>query len=415
MAQQEPIQAQKEPQQIISFLLVDDEEASLATLRTIVQRMFPNSRVFTSSNGNDAWMVLQQNLPHFIISDIQMPGMSGLDLCRRIKSSDKLKDTYCMLITAMQSREQRLEALEAGADDFLNKPFLNEELIARLRSAYRLVDLQLRLRDEGRKSYQLSEQLEKDFDEMTHLAVGLLQSRFPQAIQMLSRVVKITSWICKELGGLTPEEIRHAEIASRLCYAGKLFLPDTMAGLPICIDGKPTHELMGQVPQSARTILSTVKRFQPVGDVLYSLYENLDGSGFPDRLQSWQIPILSRIVRVALDFEETRERTRRSPSDALLMLQREAKRLYDPKILILLEEYIARHGGSLSAVTSKPVQLHELKEGMQLARDVFSSSGLKLLSKDAIITSKMVQQVLSHAMKDPIIGNIYVRISPLAP
>jgi len=395
---------------MLSFLLVD-ENSVVSFLQSIISRVFPEAPIYIASGGTEAWMQIQANSPAIIISDLQLPGMSGLDLCKRVRASERFKETYFIILTTGTNKEQRIEVLENGADEYLSKPIAMEELTAKLRAAVRIVQMQQRLQAESTRLKALSEQLEVDFDEMVHLTVGFLQSRFAQTIPMLARVTKISLWIASQFSEITDQERKELEYASQLCYVGKLFLPDSLMYQPISIDGKPAHELSTQVPHSAKMILSSVKRFDNIGTILHKLYENFDGSGFPERQQSWQIPLSARILRVALDFEEIRERTRKTPKDTLAIIQRDVKRLYDHRIVLLLGEYISRQSGTLSHSASRPVQFQDLKDGMVLARDVYTNSGLKLLPAEAMLSTKTIERILTHASTDPIIGNIYIKIS----
>jgi len=395
---------------MLSFLIIDDEPSIIITLQKIISTAFPNSNIDTATNGSDGWSILQNKLPSIVISDLQLPGMNGIELCKKVRSSELLKETYFIIITASTVKEQRIEALEAGADDYLSKPLTTEDLTAKLRSAIRIVQMQERMRAENNKLVKISNQLEQDFEEMVQLTVGFLQSRFAQTIPMLGRVTKAVQWISNQFSEFTETERKELEYASQLCYVGKLFLPDALMYYPISIDGKPSHELMTQVPHSAKMILSAVKRFENIGDILHKMHENFDGSGFPERLQSWQIPMPARILRVVLDFEELRDRTRRPPQEAFIYIQQGAKRLYDNRVVLLLGEYISRNSGTLAQNTSKPIQLQDLSEGMVLARDIYTNSGMKLLPAEATLSANAISKILSHASTDPIIGNIYVKI-----
>lgn len=395
---------------MLSFLIIDDEPTIIVTLQSIISRAFPNAAVDTASNGSEGWAILQAKTPSIVICDLQLPGLSGIDLCKKVRSNEILKETYFIIITASTVKEQRIEALESGADDYLNKPLTTEDLTAKLRSAIRVVQMQERLRAENVKLIKASQQLEKDYEEMVQLTIGFLQSRFAQTIPMLGRVTKAVQWIGSQFSEFTDVERKELEFASQLSYVGKLFLPDSLMYYPISIDGKPSHELMNQVPHSAKMILSAVKRLDNIGDILHKMHENFDGSGFPDRLQSWQIPMAARILRVVLDFEELRDRTRKSPQEAYMHIQRAAKRLYDNRVVLLLGEYISRNSGALTQNTSRPVQLQDLMEGMVLARDIYTNSGMKLLPADATLSVNTISKILSHASTDPIIGNIYVKL-----
>lgn len=94
-------------------------------------------------DGERAWQRLQQPpLPDLLILDWQMPGLSGLEICRRVRESEPLRSVYIILLTASSGREKMLEGLQAGADDYLEKPFDPALLKARLLVAERILRLQ---------------------------------------------------------------------------------------------------------------------------------------------------------------------------------------------------------------------------------------------------------------------------------
>ncbi len=103
-------------------------------------------RVTAVENGLDAWEVLQrEDAPQLAILDWMMPGMDGIELCRRIRSRDQGTYRYVLLLTAKDGKQDVVAGLEAGADDYLTKPFDVDELRARVRAGKRILDLQAAL------------------------------------------------------------------------------------------------------------------------------------------------------------------------------------------------------------------------------------------------------------------------------
>jgi two-component system cell cycle response regulator len=103
-------------------------------------------RVTAVENGLDAWEVLQgEDAPQLAILDWMMPGMDGIELCRRIRSRDQGTYRYVLLLTAKDDKQDVIAGLEAGADDYLTKPFDVDELRARVRAGKRILDLQAAL------------------------------------------------------------------------------------------------------------------------------------------------------------------------------------------------------------------------------------------------------------------------------
>src|SRR4051812_8774760 len=111
----------------MKILIVEDDLLSSLVLRKTLEKM--GHEIVTAVDGVDAWQRVQQDDIRLVISDWMMPRMDGLDLCRRIRSRSQRAYIYIFLLTAKQQREDRIEGLRAGADDFLVKPLDRSELM----------------------------------------------------------------------------------------------------------------------------------------------------------------------------------------------------------------------------------------------------------------------------------------------
>ncbi len=128
----------------LSILVVDDEPSARTGLRHAIVAC--GHRCSTAADGDDAARLLAHAHFDVVISDWRMPRMSGIELCRELRAHEESLYTYFILVTAMNDREHRLEALAAGADEFLSKPIDVEELRLRLSGAERLVTGQRQMR-----------------------------------------------------------------------------------------------------------------------------------------------------------------------------------------------------------------------------------------------------------------------------
>lgn len=301
----------------LDIVIAEDEKVISSSIEQIIKSNFADIRVTICADGLTAWHAVSQLKPAILITDIAMPGMDGIDLTMSVKENTQTCDTYVVVITALHNSSQLVRAFEAGADDYVPKPFNREELYSRIKSALRIVSMQQQLRKDNRVLAEQSEQLEQDFQEILKLGVGFVSARLPEAGDMVGRISKMTVWAAKQYGGLEHREIREIEVAAHMCLAGKLFLPDAMLRNPVTVDGRPFNDLMCQIPITAERVMQSSESFKSVGRILKHVFENLDGTGFPDRLMGWQIPIGSRIIRVMHDFEEFRIRGKLSIPDAL--------------------------------------------------------------------------------------------------
>jgi len=147
-------------------LLAEDDIVSRMVAETLLARW--GFEVAAVSDGDEAWRILQGlDAPNLIILDWMMPGVGGVELCRRVREGGHPSPAYIILLTARTSREDVVRGLESGADDYITKPFHSEELRARVRGGARIVELQTSL---ARRVRELEEAL---------ASVRLLQGLLP--------------------------------------------------------------------------------------------------------------------------------------------------------------------------------------------------------------------------------------------
>jgi len=392
----------------ISILIADDEPAILLTLEKLIVKTFPDLKVFTASNGKDAWEIIKVKSPSIVLSDINMPIMDGIQLLIKVRADENFNNIVFILLTGNTDAGERIKALDKGADEFITKPVVSVALEARIRSAIRIVSLQEKMKEENHLLMGLADELEKDLQDLVRLAVKFMQARIPTSQDMLSRVSAASVWIAQQLGKFSNEDIRNIELAAFLSHAGRMTLPDRLLNAPVMLDGKASDPLMMQVPHAAREIVSGLRRFGEVGKILYSIYENFDGSGFPGRLQSWQIPFPSRIIRVALDYEEIKLRTGKKPKEVIQILHSHSSRLYDNRIVVLMEHFARSNEKTEINTNEVALLLTDLQDGMVLSRDIITEKNLKLLPAGAVLREHIINKIISHNSTDPILGNIYV-------
>jgi DNA-binding response OmpR family regulator len=121
----------------MKVLIAEDDRDSRELLAWMLQKV--GYQVVATANGKEAWDAFRKGRFRLVISDVLMPEIDGLELCRRIRTHKQSKYTYIIMITALIGKKDYLEGMEAGADDFVTKPFDPDELKARLRVAERII------------------------------------------------------------------------------------------------------------------------------------------------------------------------------------------------------------------------------------------------------------------------------------
>lgn len=126
------------------ILIAEDDEASALVLAAALRRL--GHEVVAAPNGRVAWEIFQRESIRVVVTDWMMPELDGLDLCRLLRADERSAYTWIILLTALGDRESCLKGMNAGADDFLGKPFDLEMLGARLRVAERVLRLKAQVR-----------------------------------------------------------------------------------------------------------------------------------------------------------------------------------------------------------------------------------------------------------------------------
>jgi two-component system chemotaxis response regulator CheY len=142
----------------LRILIAEDDAVSRTILRRAVEKT--GHECLAAADGEEAWGLYKENPDiDVIISDWMMPGVDGLELCRRVRADGREGYTYFIFLTALGDREHLLQGLEAGADDYLSKPLDRDELGMRLTSALRVTELHRRLAVQNEELEQLNRML----------------------------------------------------------------------------------------------------------------------------------------------------------------------------------------------------------------------------------------------------------------
>lgn len=132
-------------------ILVIDDDLSYIELTTMMLKL-EGYRVLTATDGGTGWKVLDKENPEVVLLDWNLPEVSGINLIKQIKEENRRTTSpYVIMVTARKEVEYRIEGMEAGADDYLVKPFDRKELLARLRVGLRTVALQREVANQARQ------------------------------------------------------------------------------------------------------------------------------------------------------------------------------------------------------------------------------------------------------------------------
>lgn len=166
--------------------------------------------------------------------------------------------------------------------------------------------------------------------------------RLPDAAHRALFIEEAAMWIAKQFKfdkdvDIDLDQLRYA---AKLVMLGRVHLPDAERSTRITLDGSPMNVLTAAVSLKADEILEESTFLSGVRSILRSLYENYDGTGFPDRIQHWHIPLASRILRVVVDAEELTMELSGRYAETLEELRKLSRRVYDQRVVLLLDEYV---------------------------------------------------------------------------
>ncbi|MCA9052181.1 MAG: response regulator [Planctomycetaceae bacterium] len=277
--------------QRVRVLVADDDAVCLELLAGVVSDL--DYDVETATDGYDAFDRICRGDFRIVLSDWQMPGLSGIELCRRVRQRQLSGYVYFMLVTSLKREENLVLGLEAGADDFIGKPIEPQELKVRLRVAQRIVSLESR-------------------DLLIFSLAKLAESRDPETGAHLERMREYSRVLAQDLsatpkyqGHIDADYVRTIFLTSPLHDIGKVGIPDNVLLKP----GRLTSEefaVMKQHAEIGSQILDAAARAQPgaeylcfARDIAWSHHEKYNGSGYPRGLAGNDIPLCGRLVAVA--------------------------------------------------------------------------------------------------------------------
>src|SRR6266852_4031606 len=293
------------------ILIVDDESAARAALEALLRR--EGFDVRDASDGPSALAECATFRPDLILLDILMPGINGFEVCRRIKATPETRLTPVVLITGLSATEDRIEGINAGADDFLSKPIDINELLARTRSLLRLK--------------QYTDELENAEAVVFTLAQSI-EARDPYTRGHCERLADMSARLGTRLE-ISEDDIKALRWAGIVHDIGKVVVPDSILLKP----GPLTPEEMAVMRKHSvvgERICAPLKSFRPVLPIIRHHHEKRDGSGYPDGLKGEEIPLTARILQTVDVYDAlTTDRPYRkalSPKETFEVIQKEVKR-----------------------------------------------------------------------------------------
>lgn len=311
-----------------AVLVVDSQEVNRRVMRGMLKQ--EPYRMLEAGQAGDALTILDRERVDLVILDLMMPGISGLELCRRIKSNRRTQLLPVLMLTSVQGIESEVAGLASGADEFLNRPLHPTVVRTRIRAMLR--------------NKAAVDSLEEAETILFALAQAIEQ-RDPYTSGHCERL----SHYALELGsalGLPRPQLLALHRGGFLHDIGKISIPDSI----LFKKGGLTEDewiLMRSHAAGGEAICRPMKNLAPVLPIIRNHHERWDGSGYPDGMRGEAIPLLARILQIA-DIYDALTTTRPykaalSTREALDVLSSETRRGWrDPELTALFTELIER-------------------------------------------------------------------------
>lgn len=309
-------------------LIVDDLEQNREILCGLLE--IEGHELETAADGQEAVERATANPPDLILMDVTMPRMTGFEACRRLKADPRTELVPIILVTGLLAREDRIQGIDAGADDFLTKPVDTEQLVARTRTALR------------------TKAVVDELEQAENVLVSLATALDAKDTYTSGHSMRVGDY-AEALGGalnLPGRECRNLRRAGLLHDIGKI-------GTNLDYLHKPGPLTTAEYEQVKRhsvigfEICQPLRTMAPLLPLIRGHHERLDGRGYPDGLRGEHIPITLRCLTVADVYDAlTSDRSYRkamSADTALELMRKEASvGMWDERIVDTLAGVVAR-------------------------------------------------------------------------
>lgn len=260
-----------------TILLVDADSSNRSDWEALLQNH--GYKVFAANNGTAALEECPRIQPDLVLMAGSLPGLSGFEVCRRLKSGSQTRHTPVVMMLPSADAWEMAQGREAGVDDFWGRPASRWEALSRVQSVLQL------------KSY-----IDNQAESVVLSLARSLEAKDPGTEGHSERLVGYVVQFAESLG-MSEEELAVLRRASLVHDIGKVAVPDSILFKP----GRLTEDemtIMRQHPVVGESICAPLKAFREALPAIRHHHERMDGSGYPDGLAGQQIPLAARILQI---------------------------------------------------------------------------------------------------------------------
>jgi putative two-component system response regulator len=386
----------------MNILIADDDPVTLKLLSARIGAW--GHTIHQAVDGQSAWDTIGSTPIDIVVSDWVMPGLDGLELCRRIRDRHESGYIYLILISAQDSQADIIHGLESGVDDYITKPIDMDALRARIEIGVRIVNLERTL---NRK-------------------IEIITANHYQTIRMFSQMMEVFD---DDLGGHCRRTARLAvEMANRHPGVGDADIPiiETaallhdigMVGIPKSILNKRRTEMINDERQLYQShaamgarIIGEIEIMKPAALLVGMHHEQVNGKGFPDGLAGDDIPIGAQLISAASIYDNMIHKGKIALEDIAEGLQRINGYLLSPQVVTLLLEINVDQQHDLARKTDEERTLEDLAAGMVLAANVRMKTGAFVMAADTELNDYRIDKLKHYHTIGTITDKVLIRKS----
>ncbi|MDN2658881.1 two-component system response regulator [Neptunomonas phycophila] len=305
------------------ILAVDDEPTNLKVLKNVLQDHY---RLSFAKNGEDALSLIKKERPNLILLDVMMPGMTGFEVCKRLKQDPETDDIPVIFVTALQGEVDETTGFEVGGVDYILKPISPSIVKARVKTHLSMVKAEKLKKTHVELIQRLGRAAEyKDNETGMHV---LRMSRY--------------SYVIAKAAGLADEEAYDLLQAAPMHDIGKIGIPDDILLKPSKLTAEEYAHMQRHTHIGAEILGDSESGLiQLAHTVAMTHHEKWDGSGYPNGLKGENIPLAGRIVAIADVFDAlTSKRPYKEAwtvEKTLNVIKKDSGTHFDPNLVELLE------------------------------------------------------------------------------
>lgn len=330
-----------------TVLIVDDVEINRIILGEIIKNM--GCDFVLAKSGEEALLRVRERLPMLVLTDISMPGIDGYELCRILKDSEETRDIPIIFISAFDETQNIVQGFSIGGEDYITKPFIPEEVEARVGVHLRLYEMARQLRGMNRRlQISVNEQLlqmEQEKKNFLYALADVAAQNTSYNKKDMERLQKNCRTLAQgmQFSPLFEEKISDTyidtiELAAPLCDIGNIGIP----GEILSKEGDLTKEEAAVARNHTNIGAKLLKDIHGSSDyndfirismdIAHYHHENWDGSGYPEGLKGEEIPLAAQIVHIMSRFCALTGREKQNREEALAVMRQEAGKIFGPDI-----------------------------------------------------------------------------------